>query len=230
MKKKNDNNLLNPEQAVESYLDSLLQEVSTPTSMLKPLSVRDNIVLLTDLEIPEPAIEPQQELQHQREQANQEIEQQQESPGKERRYDFDYPVQCLMFDVAGTRLSIPLIEMGSVLPWVEKMTKLPSAEKWSLGVLLHRGRNIRVVDTAGLLNIRKSADPVAPKHILVFGDGDWALSCDRLGEVVKLDANDIQWNGPRNNGLSMGTIKESLAQLLDPKKIMQYLQGMTEAV
>lgn len=230
MKKKNDNNLLNPEQAVESYLDSLLQEVSTPAPVLKPLSVRDNIVLLTDLDIPEPESEQQQAALQKQEDINQEIAQQEKSPAKERRYDFDYPVQCLMFEVAGTKLSIPLIEMGSVLPWVDHLTKLPSAEKWSLGVLQHRGRNIRVVDTAGLMNIRKLPEQLVPKHILVFGDGDWALSCDRLGEVVKLDASDIQWNGPKNNGLSMGTIKQSLAQLLDPKKIMYYLQGMTKAV
>ena len=225
MMKKKDNNLLNPEQAVESYLDTLLQEVSEQQVKAEPLALKDNIVLLPDLEIPEvvdqeesvPEPKPLQEPETQPE----------PELVSERRQDFTYPIQCLMFKVAGTQLSVPLIEMGSVLPWTDKMTQIPSSQSWSLGVLQHRGRNIRVVDTAGLLKIRTQSASGDAKHILVFGDGDWALSCDFLGEVVKVESNDIQWSGPKSSGLSMGTIKGTLAQLLDPVKIMKHLETIT---
>jgi purine-binding chemotaxis protein CheW len=237
MMKKKDNNLLKPEQAVESYLDSLLQEISPDQSGLKPLPVKDNIVLLADFDIPEeesnqpveveikpgdPVISPP-EVSSRDEVTSQEQH-------KERQYDYSYPIQCLMFRVASTQLSIPLIELGGVLPWVKNLTQLPSSQSWSLGVFQHRDRNIRVVDSAGLLNIRKSnTSDSKPGHILVFGDGDWALSCDSLGEVVHVESNEIQWNGPKSSGLSMGTLKGSLAQLLDPMKIMQYLERITAA-
>ncbi len=223
MMKKKDNNLLNPEQAVESYLDTLLQEVSEQQVKAEPLALKDNIVLLPELEIPDivdqkepvPEPEPIQESEPEAVQAH------------ARQQDFTYPIQCLMFKVAGTQLSVPLIEMGSVLPWTDKMTQMPSSQSWSLGVLQHRGRNIRVVDTAGLLKIRSRTATGDAKHILVFGDGDWALSCDFLGEVVKVESDDIQWSGPKSTGLSMGTIKGTLAQLLDPVKIMRHLETIT---
>lgn len=229
MMKKKDNNLLKPEQAVESYLESLLQEISAEAEPLKPLQLRDNIVLLPDFEIPQQT--PQQPVEESTqviESAQVEVPAPQEQ--KERKQDFTYPIQCLMFRVSNTLLSIPLIELGSVLPWVKNMTQLPSSKFWSLGVLKHRDRNVKVVDTAGLLGIKKSdSNDSHPKHILVFGDGDWALSCDSLGEVVYVESHDIQWNGPKSSGLSMGTIKESLAQLLDPNKIMKHLEDLTTA-
>ncbi len=237
MMKKKDNNLLKPELAVESYLDSLLQEISTDQTELRPLPVKGNVVLLPDFEIPqEDTIDPVNEIIEPvspatdlaAESTENELSHQEQV--KERKYDFTYPIQCLMFHVANTQLSIPLIELGSVLPWVKNMTQLPSSKFWSLGVLKHRERKIRVVDTAGLLSIRKSnTNGYTPSHILVFGDGDWALSCDSLGEVVKVESDDIQWNGPKSSGLSMGTLRGSLAQLLDPMKIMKHLESITAA-
>jgi purine-binding chemotaxis protein CheW len=238
MMKKKDNNLLKPEQAVESYLDSLLQEISPDQPGLKPLPVKDNIVLLADFDIPEEEsnqpveveIEPSDTVISPPEEVSSRNEVTTQEQLKERQYDYSYPIQCLMFRVASTQLSIPLIDLGGVLPWVKNMTQLPSSQSWSLGVFQHRDRNIRVVDSAGLLNIRKlNSSDSKPGHILVFGDGDWALSCDSLGEVVKVESSEIQWSGPKSSGLSMGTLKGSLAQLLDPMKIMQYLERITVA-
>ena len=233
MMKKKDSNLLNPEQAVENYLDMLLQEASEVQEKSKPMAVKNNVVLLPDLEIPDiepeeqvaPVASVEKEIKHE---AFVEPEEKRALP-EDRRQDFSYPIQCLMFKVSGTQLSIPLIEMGSVLPWVDKMTKIPSSQSWSLGVLQHRDRNIRVVDTARLLNINKKTETGHPGHILVFGDSDWALSCDFLGEVAYVESDDIQWSGPKSKGLSMGTIKGTLAQLLDPVKIISHLESISLA-
>lgn len=234
--KKKDNSLLEQDRAVESYLESLLQEVPSSPSPVKPLQVRDNIVLLPDFDIPEEISESAQPLQPElKETAIQQPDPVSEMSAEHEQHhaarlqqDYDYPIQSLMFQVAGTQLSIPLLDLGNVVPWDENMTRLPSAELWSLGVLQHRGRNIRVVDSARLLNIRQPDPDARPGHILVFGDGDWALSCDRLGEVVKLESTDVQWRAPDSIGFSLGTIKKSLAQLLDPMKIMKHLEGITE--
>ncbi len=237
MMKKKDNTLLKPEQAVESYLDNLLQEIPAESSEAKPLELKDNIVLLPDFEIAEevndPAVEETIEADSSTIVTAHEVAEEEEAPqesSKERKLDFSYPIQCLMFQAANTQLSIPLIELGSVVPWVDNMTQLPSSQHWSLGVLQHRERNIRVVDTAGILNIKKSnTDENHPRHILVFGEGDWGLSCDSLGEVVNVESDDIQWSGPKSPGLNMGTIKSSLAQLLDPIKVMRYLDSVTRS-
>ncbi len=237
MMKKKDNNLLKPEKAVESYLDSLLHEVFAEPVEVKPLPVKGNLVLLTDFEIPEDDTDQQinetvksSDLVIDAPQEASETEVLQPEQVVDRHHDFVYPIQCLMFKVSGTQLSIPLIEMGSVLPWVENLTQIPSSKYWSLGVFKHRDRNIRVVDTAGLLSIRNHhADESIHTHILVFGDGDWALSCDSLGKVVKIESDDVQWSGPKTSGLSMGTIKESLALLLDPMKIMKHLESIAAA-
>jgi chemotaxis signal transduction protein len=103
------------------------------------------------------------------------------------------------------------------------MTQLPQAPDWFLGLLKYRDTNVRVVDSLKLLGIKKGSALDTPRHILVLAQGQWAISCDQLGEVISLQAGDIQWYGTVNKSLMLGTIKQSLAQLLDPDQIVKYL-------
>jgi|GEM_PF-892960 len=136
---------------------------------------------------------------------------------------YDFPLQCLMFNVAGVDFSLPLIEMGSVLTCSHNLTRLPGSPPWFLGLLKHRDRNIRVVDSARLLRLERGDPDQTARHILVFGESEWAMTCDQLGQVVRLQEADIQWKEPSKKSLSLGTIRSSLALLLDPAKLLAYL-------
>ena len=52
---------------------------------------------------------------------------------------------------------------------------------------------------------------------------------DQLGQVIELDEDDIKWARPEAENLMLGTIKQSLAILLDPYKILGRLKQQDSA-
>mgnify|MGYP002641801273 CR=1 FL=1 len=138
---------------------------------------------------------------------------------------YQFPMQCLMFRVSGNQLSIPLIDMGSVLAWGSRITPLPHSPAWFLGLLIHRDVNVRVIDTARFLQIKETDVDNTRRHILVLGNESWAITCDQLGDVVRLGKSDVKWTKKSMSGYILGTIKNSLAILLDPEKILLQLNN-----
>lgn len=228
MPKKDNSNLLKPDSAVADFLDTLLQESTEQKPLEKPLKSKPRILLMPDLveKPPEAEVETSVNPQNQviLEDAEQ-IQQQAKIPEIENKeFDYQFPLQCLMFKVAGNHLSIPLINMGSVLTWSEKLTMLPGAPDWFLGILKHRELNVKVADTAKIINATKVDSYCSgSRHILVFGDDNWAITCDEIGDVVNLNKDDVKWSGQDSKGFSLGTIKQSLAVLLSPVKILNRL-------
>jgi len=250
MPKKSSNVLLDANSAVADFLDTLLQEATEAVPGRhdeKPAPV----ILMPEVESPTPhgrQSDPVESLPAQalrspgtaHDAAAQAKETQapaNENPAVEsqpaesdrlvsRQQDYTFPLQCLMFKVGDNRLSIPLIDLGSVLPWTDKLTRLPDAPDWYLGILQHRDAKFRVVDSARILQIKSTHERVANRHLLVFGDADWALSCDRLGEVLKLQPEDVQWSSQSTGSLALGTIRDSLAILLDPLKVKNHLEQL----
>ncbi len=244
MPEKDNSNLLKPGSAVEDFLDALLQESTEPTKPEKKLKLKtkSKLVLLPEFElnnneeIAENKIdqnhinreEPDTVLSAEEDSvADKDIRVKQENEQTELsviEYKYSFPLQCLMFSVAGSQLSIPLIDLGSVIPWGERLTRIPGSPDWFLGILQHREMNIKVADTAQIIQVRSKADSLSEfENILVFGDNDWAITCDKLGNVVYLNEEDVKWSKLSAKALSLGTIKQSLAILLDPKKILNQL-------
>ncbi len=254
MSKKDSNDLLEPVSAVASYLDNLLQE-EPPAS--PPVALKEKVVPLPGVrpldellaEVPPPPEEPADPAAAQEppeqvestpppeppsaveETPEPEVEDQPETQAaapEEPRQRYRFPVQCLMFQVAGHDLCIPLIDMGSVAPLNrEAMTRLPDSPPWLLGVLPHRGQNLRIVDSAVLLGIEGHPMEAETLHFLVFADEDFAITCEGLGQVVYLQDEEIKWLPPDSGGLSMGTVRESLATLLSPVKIRQRMAALS---
>ncbi|MBT3205483.1 MAG: chemotaxis protein CheW [Gammaproteobacteria bacterium] len=230
MPKKYNSGLLNPDSAVEDFLDTLLQESTEKPEKLKPVRSKSNLLLLPELEVEpaEPEIVADIEVV-QLEEVTVEAEEQSLATLEKldqdvKSYEYSFPIQCLMFSVAGNQLSIPLINMGSVLAWGDRLTLLPDAPDWFLGILQHREMNVKVVDTAKIIHINENNQQNSEhQHILVFGDDNWAITCDKLGEVIKLNEDDVKWSKQESKNLALGTIKESLATLLDPNKILNKL-------
>lgn len=136
----------------------------------------------------------------------------------------EFPLQCLMFRVGGHLLSVPLIRLHSVVDWSDAVTNLPQSPRWLLGLRQHRDRKLRIVDSRQLLEIDADT-PAEPAHLLVLEESDWAITCERLEQVVNLDRTDVQWKARGSNGMVLGTIRESLATLLDPPGIGRELDA-----
>ena len=133
-----------------------------------------------------------------------------------------FPLQSLMFRVGNNLLSIPLTELHSVVEWQGKLTCLPNAADWMVGVLRYRDSNICVVDSAAILQIKRDAS-ITARYILVLGDQKWGIMCDQIDTIVTLHFEDIQWNRNQNNTISYGTIRDSLASFLNPSGFIRQL-------
>lgn len=138
---------------------------------------------------------------------------------------FRFPLQCLTFCVGGHPLALPLLELAGVIRVETRLTRLPNMPAEVLGLLQHRERTLRVVDSGALLGIA-SAAKAEDGHLLLLAAGDWALTCDAPDKVVYLGRDEIQWRTGDADRIRYGTIRESLATLLAPGAICRRLERL----
>ncbi len=242
MSQKPNNNLHDAGTAVADFLDVLLQEATITPEKQKPHAEPARVLLMPEVVL-EAAPEPEQPppVVEQKIEAKSEaipVPEVEDVSAPDAQADepetapaplqpaadrYQYPLQCLMFSVGEHQLSIPLIDLGSVLPLTQRLTQLPGTPDWFLGILQHRDDRVKVVDSAKFLHIPVVANDQSERHLLVFGDESWAICCDKLGQVLQLEKEDVHWSPSRTNGYALGTLRESLAILLDSEKLLQHL-------
>ena len=131
--------------------------------------------------------------------------------------------QGLGFSAGGLKLAAPLTRLFGIVPWREgELTPLPGHAPWFLGLLPHRGRQVKVVDLARLVlpQGRSPADlaPAAQRasHVLLVDEGRWGLAVDRLGAVLHLAPEDVRWRSLRTRRRWLaGTVIRHMCALLD---------------
>ncbi len=229
MSMKKPSNLLEPEQAVGSYLADMLSEPSVenpPAATLGGPGQLDNLFLLREAlaEVPEIQTDEVQDDDQQAVNDENTIEQSAEGVAQQPVKPLDFPLQCLMFSVAEQQLSMPLIQMSGVVEPPEKISRLPGSADMILGVFQYRGSNVQVIDSAALLGIKRDRDRPPAKLIVLQGD-QWAITADRLATVLSVDETDIKLSGSKRPSMMLGTIKASLAQLLSPQAITETLES-----
>ncbi len=130
------------------------------------------------------------------------------------------PFQCLLFRIHGMTLAVPLAALHGIVEWRQEVTPLPGQPKWLLGLMLHRGEQIKVVDTACLLLPERFPETERThsrgSHLLLFGDGRWGLVCDALLKPRVLESDQVRWQAiPPLRPWMAGTLIEQLCVLLD---------------
>lgn len=129
--------------------------------------------------------------------------------------------QCLLFDVGGLKLAVPLVKLNGVIPWNNDLTEMPGHSSIFLGLLRHLGQNVKVIDTARLvLPERQGADLAIPeerlRNIILIDESRWGLACDGIGEVLTLSPEDVKWRTAQGSRPWLaGTVMEHLCALLD---------------
>ncbi|MBK1735867.1 hypothetical protein CKO15_11375, partial [Halorhodospira abdelmalekii] len=137
--------------------------------------------------------------------------------------------QVLLFYVGPLRVAVPLVKLHRVLSWKERAAVEPVAgqPEWMHGALYHRDRYVQVVDTALLVlppERRPEASQCPTGQLLIVGDGRWALACDRVGDVLRLTPDQVQWRqaAGRQRWLA-GTVREQTCALLDTDAFAELL-------
>jgi purine-binding chemotaxis protein CheW len=135
------------------------------------------------------------------------------------------PFQVLQFEAGGGQLSIPLVCMRNIIRLEGELTKLPGHPPWHLGLLMVRGEKIGVVDLARLLapHAPPRTQPVAG-FVLILGDGQWGLACERIGKARNIFPDAVRWRkeGARAPYIH-GVISDTLTPLLNTDDVLKTL-------
>lgn len=141
--------------------------------------------------------------------------------------------QCLLFQVAGLTLAVPLARLSGVAPWDDAaVTEMPNHSTWFLGLREHQGLRARLVDIAAVVLPADKYAALAPADsrrlgkVVMIDDNRWGLACDEVGEVITLSRDDVKWRTEmgRRPWLA-GTVIEHMCALLDTDALARMLAG-----
>lgn len=137
------------------------------------------------------------------------------------------PFEAMLINVGVLKLTLPLIELGSVVPIPGKMTDLPGQPQWVIGVFKHQDKNVKVVDTASLvMPDNASVSEIDYQRVVLIGNGEWGLACCAVSDVFKLEQDHIRWRGEVSKRKWLaGTVIDKMSGLLDIDEFLSYLEN-----
>jgi purine-binding chemotaxis protein CheW len=137
--------------------------------------------------------------------------------------------QCLVFDLAGLSMAIPLEKLCGILEWNEELvTPMPGHSPWFMGLLPERGTQIKVIDAAQLVvpgKYRSAYQGPPVQKVILINDGEWGIACKEVKEVVTLDHEQVKWRqvtGGKRPWL-LGTVIDKMCALLDADEFAKML-------
>lgn len=241
----NSNTLVDEKLAVSLFLDSLLREPEVETELdteeviaeVQPkVEVKVEAPIVTPLPETEPAIETKPEVKIQEE----EIVESKVALAQETKTAADSivpewanePFQILLFEVAGLKLAVPLIELCSVIQWTDSVTEMPGHADFYMGILQHLNYKIAVIDTARMVLPSTKQEHLIGEdprervnHIVLIDDYKWGLACDKIGEVITLNPDEVRWRTSKSSrGWLAGTVIEHMCALLNSEGFAAMLE------
>ncbi len=137
------------------------------------------------------------------------------------------PFECLLFDVAGLTLAVPLVCLGSIYPLAgQELTPLFGQPDWFLGILPSQAGNLKVLDTARWVMPERYRDDLRDglQYVISVQGYEWGLAVHQVSRSLRLDPSEIKWRSQR--GLRpwlAGTVIEHMCALLDVAELAELI-------
>ncbi|PWB30108.1 chemotaxis protein CheW [Pseudomonas sp. SDI] len=129
------------------------------------------------------------------------------------------PFECLLFDVAGLTLAVPLVCLGSIYSLAgHELTPLFGQPEWFLGILPSQGGNLKVLDTARWVMPDRYREDFRQglQYVISVQGYEWGLAVHQVSRSLRLDPNEIKWRTQRGQRPWLaGTVIEHMCALLD---------------
>jgi len=129
------------------------------------------------------------------------------------------PFECLLFDVAGLTLAVPLVCLGTIYPLHDQeLTPLFGQPDWFLGILPSQSGNLKVLDTARWVMPDRYRDDFRQglQYVISVQGYEWGLAVHQVSRSIRLDPSEVKWRTQRTQRPWLaGTVIEHMCALLD---------------
>ncbi|MGP0174885.1 chemotaxis protein CheW [Pseudomonas sp. NCHU5208] len=137
------------------------------------------------------------------------------------------PFECLLFDVAGLTLAVPLVCLGSIYPLEgQELTPLFGQPDWFLGLLPGQSGNLKVLDTARWVMPDRYRDDFREglQYVISVGGYEWGLAVHQVSRSIRLDPSEVKWRSQRTQRPWLaGTVIEQMCALLDVEALAELI-------
>ncbi|AUM68913.1 CheW domain-containing protein [Pseudomonas fluorescens] len=148
-------------------------------------------------------------------------------PGDDRPAWAAEPFECLLFDVAGLTLAVPLVCLGSIYSLAgQELTPLFGQPDWFLGILPSQAGNLKVLDTARWVMPDRYRDDFRQglQYVISVQGYEWGLAVHQVSRSLRLDPNEIKWRSHRGQRPWLaGTVIEHMCALLDVSELAELI-------
>ena len=131
----------------------------------------------------------------------------------------DEPFECLLFDVAGLTLAVPLVCLGSIYPLADQeLTPLFGQPDWFLGILPSQAGNLKVLDTARWVMPDRYREDFREglQYVISVQGYEWGLAVHQVSRSIRLDPSEVKWRTQRSQRPWLaGTVIEHMCALVD---------------
>jgi len=129
------------------------------------------------------------------------------------------PFECLLFDVAGLTLAVPLVCLGSIYPLAgQELTPLFGQPAWFLGILPSQAGNLKVLDTARWVMAERYRDDFREglQYVISVQGYEWGLAVHQVSRSIRLDPKEVKWRSQRTQRPWLaGTVIDQMCALVD---------------
>ncbi len=143
-------------------------------------------------------------------------------------------VECLIFNVCGLKLAVPLLYLGGVHEVkADDIKPLIGQPKWYLGMVHTDEVNLQAIDTANFIMPEKQQDLSEQgfKYLIQLEKTPWAIACQSIDDTVRLEASEIKWRGDRGKRTWLaGTVIEKMCALVDVSGLLQRVESSCKPV
>jgi purine-binding chemotaxis protein CheW len=137
------------------------------------------------------------------------------------------PFECLLFDVAGLTLAVPLVCLGSIYALAgQTLTPLFGQPDWFLGILPSNSGNLKVLDTARWVMPDRYRDDFRQglQYVISVQGYEWGLAVHQVSRSLRLDPSEIKWRSQRGQRPWLaGTVIEHMCALLDVAELAELI-------
>ncbi len=145
------------------------------------------------------------------------------------------PFECLLFDVAGLTLAVPLVSLGSIYPLEgQELTPLFGQPDWFLGILPCQAGNLKVLDTARWVMGERYRDDFRDglQYVISVQGYEWGLAVHSVSRSIRLDPREVKWRSQRTQRPWLaGTVIDHMCALLDVAALAELIaSGATRGI